>query len=202
MIVYVESNFILEVVLQQEQAGAAEEILRLAEERRIEIVFPTFSLIEPYWTIEHRGKQRESLCKDLGVELNQVRRSATHKELVSNLESARQTMLKLERHEHNSLESTTRRILSIGKAVEIGQHVFEGALAHQGRYGLSLLDAVVFSAVLSDLVRRGDPGPKCFVSKDKGDFFDPGVGAELTSHNCRYISSFEDALKFIRSQLN
>lgn len=30
MILYVELNFILEVVLQQEQAGPAEEILRLA----------------------------------------------------------------------------------------------------------------------------------------------------------------------------
>ncbi len=138
MILYVESNLILKVVLQQEQAGSAE---------------------------------------------------------------ARQTTLELERHERTSLESTTRRLLSIGKAVEIGQHVFEGALGHQSRYGLSLLDAVVFSAVLSDLVRRGDPSPKCFVSKDNKAFFDPGIIAELNTYNCRYISSFEDALMFIRSQI-
>ncbi len=201
MIVYVESNLILEVVLQQEQVGPAEEILRLAEERKIEITFPTFSLIEPYWTIRHRGEQRESLCKDLGSELNQIGRSRSHKELVSNLESARQTMLELERHEQNSLESTTRRLLSIGKAVEIGREIFEAALVHQRRYGLSLLDAVVYAAVATDLAGREDPNPKCFASKDKKAFFDPGITAELNSHNCRYIISFQDALQFIQSQI-
>jgi predicted nucleic acid-binding protein len=201
MILYAESNFLLEVVLEQEEVDPAEEILRLAEERKIEILLPTFSLIEPYWTIKHRGKQREILCKDLDLQLNLVRRSDSHRELVSNLESARQTMLQLERHEQSLLESTTRRILKVGKAVEIGQEVFERALGYQGSYGLSLLDAVVYAAVASDLARRGDPGPKCFVSKDNKAFFDPEIVAELGSHNCRFISSFEDALQYVRSQI-
>jgi predicted nucleic acid-binding protein len=200
MILYVESNFILEIVFQQEQADSAEALLQLGEERKIEIAFPTFSLIEPYWTIKHRGEQREGLCEELNRELNQLRRSESHKDLVLNLESARKTMLELERHNLSSLKSTTLRVLSIGKAIEIGQEVFAGALVHQSRYGLSLLDAVVYSAVANDLARRGDPSPKCFVSKDNKAFFDPGIIAELSSHNCRYISSFEDALNFIRSQ--
>ncbi len=41
MRVYVESNFVLELVLEQEQHQACEEILALAASRTIELVLPT-----------------------------------------------------------------------------------------------------------------------------------------------------------------
>ena len=48
MIVYVESNFVLEVALGQEESPSAESILVLAESSKIELVFPGFSLKETY----------------------------------------------------------------------------------------------------------------------------------------------------------
>jgi len=47
MIVYVESNFILEMVLGQKYASAIESILQLAERGKIELTFPSFALCEP-----------------------------------------------------------------------------------------------------------------------------------------------------------
>ncbi len=41
MIVYVESNFILEVALEQEQFASAEAILKLVEENKIKLAFPS-----------------------------------------------------------------------------------------------------------------------------------------------------------------
>lgn len=81
MILYVESNFILGIVLQQEQVNSAEAMLRLAEDGKFEMVFPTFSLIEPNWTITHRGEQRKKLCEEVSRELNQFRRSESLKDL-------------------------------------------------------------------------------------------------------------------------
>lgn len=49
MIVYVETNFILEIVFEQEQVEATEKLLMLAEQGDIDIHFPAFSLIEHYW---------------------------------------------------------------------------------------------------------------------------------------------------------
>lgn len=108
MIAYVESNFVLELVLEQEQVIAAAEILRLAEESKIEVAFPTFALMEPYWTIKNRGMQREGLCRAIGLELNQLRRSPSNQELVASLEGARQTMSELERSQGSSLERITQ----------------------------------------------------------------------------------------------
>ena len=56
MIVYVKSNFILEIALEQNQATAAESILALAESGQIELAFSAFALSEPFSTITRRWK--------------------------------------------------------------------------------------------------------------------------------------------------
>lgn len=51
MIVYVETNFVLEIAREQEQVVSANKILALAEEGKIELAFPAFTLSEPFSTI-------------------------------------------------------------------------------------------------------------------------------------------------------
>jgi hypothetical protein len=72
MNVYVESNFILELVLAQEESTSTEQILDLAERQQIKLFFPSFSIMEPFWTIQGRGKQRKSIQQSLNKELQQV----------------------------------------------------------------------------------------------------------------------------------
>jgi hypothetical protein len=50
MRVYAESNFVLELVLEHEQGTACEEVVCLAESRRVELALPAHALIEPYQT--------------------------------------------------------------------------------------------------------------------------------------------------------
>ena len=59
MNVYVESNFVLELALLQEQSASGEAILRLGEEHRVHLVVPAYALVEPYETLARRHKQRE-----------------------------------------------------------------------------------------------------------------------------------------------
>lgn len=54
MIVYVESNFVLELALGQEQAAFADAILNAAEAKKIELAFPSFALSDPFATVMHR----------------------------------------------------------------------------------------------------------------------------------------------------
>ena len=78
MIVYVETNFILEMVFVQEQSQQAEEILKLGEAGEIEIRFPLFGLIEPFWTIEHRRSDRKKVYENLENEFKQLERSKNY----------------------------------------------------------------------------------------------------------------------------
>jgi predicted nucleic acid-binding protein len=59
--VYVETNFVLELALLQEQHGSCGDLLRLCEEGRIQLVIPAYSLAEPYETLTRRHRQRKRL---------------------------------------------------------------------------------------------------------------------------------------------
>jgi hypothetical protein len=59
--VYVESNFVLELALLQEQQASCEELLLLCEGRRIQLVIPACSLAEPYETLTRRHRQRKRM---------------------------------------------------------------------------------------------------------------------------------------------
>ena len=48
MIVYIESNFVLEFALLQEEHQSCGTIIGLAESRTIDLAIPAFSLFEPY----------------------------------------------------------------------------------------------------------------------------------------------------------
>ena len=51
MDVYVETNFVLELALLQEQHESCEKILRFQQTGKIRLIVPAYSLIEPFETI-------------------------------------------------------------------------------------------------------------------------------------------------------
>jgi len=75
MIVYVESNFVLELTFLQEEYESCLELLRLAESQDIHLVLPAFSIGEPYETLERRSKQRQALSKQLRTAIDELARS-------------------------------------------------------------------------------------------------------------------------------
>jgi hypothetical protein len=58
MIVYIESNFVLEQALEQEQCESCEALIRIAGDRAIRILIPAFSLAEPHIALMHKGNER------------------------------------------------------------------------------------------------------------------------------------------------
>jgi len=82
MIVYVESNFVLELAFLQEESEDCSEILQLAEAQRIELVFPSFCVGEPYETLVRRSKDRDALQTRLSRELADIGRSKQYQETV------------------------------------------------------------------------------------------------------------------------
>ena len=72
MNVYVESNFVLELALAQEQFESCEKILSLCEAGRIRLVVPAFSLAEPNETLARRKKQRKRMKEEFDLELDRL----------------------------------------------------------------------------------------------------------------------------------
>lgn len=83
MDVYVETNFVLELALVQEQQQSCQQLLNLAEVGTINLVLPAFSLTEPYETLIRREKNPRNLSQDLHRELSQIGRSLPYQQQVN-----------------------------------------------------------------------------------------------------------------------
>jgi hypothetical protein len=65
MNVYVESNFVLEQALEQEQCESCERLIGMASARSLQLVIPAFSLAEPHGTLLNKKNARSRLDNDL-----------------------------------------------------------------------------------------------------------------------------------------
>jgi predicted nucleic acid-binding protein len=195
MIVYVESNFLLEIVLGQEQATSAEALLDLAEHRGIDLVLPSFAFAEPFATVTQRERTRRKLGLDISGILRDLKRSAPYYSEAAIVESAIAGLASIAGREYAKLNDTSQRLLAAAQLRDIDSNIFAQALAYQTRFGLSPQDSIVYAVVVSDLQRRL-PDPKCFITKNSRDFDDPDIVTELQRYNCRLFFSFEDGLRF------
>ncbi|MHB8598819.1 MAG: hypothetical protein ACYDER_18625 [Ktedonobacteraceae bacterium] len=185
MIVYVESNFILEIVLKQQQAASAEAVLHLAEMGKIEIAFPSFALSEPFATITRRERDQERLGKAIEGMLDQLPIMLTN----------------ASRKERDSLWSVISRLVAIGTSLETNKACLTQALAYQMSPGLTSQDSIIYAATILDLQQRPFGESKCFLNKNSYDFKVPSIITELNSYNCWYEHRFAQGLNFIRSSV-
>ena len=74
MRVFVESNFVLELTLQQQEYESCAAILGLAKAHRLELLIPSFALFEPFTTLDRRRRDREAL----GTQVKTLLGGSTH----------------------------------------------------------------------------------------------------------------------------
>ncbi len=77
MNVYVESNFVLEQALEQEQSESCGELIRIAGAGAIRVFIPAFSLAEPHIALMQKGNERARLIPELRKHLSELGRSKT-----------------------------------------------------------------------------------------------------------------------------
>jgi predicted nucleic acid-binding protein len=198
--VYVESNFVLEVALGQEQSDAAEALLALAESGRIDLAFPAFALSEPFATVTQRGRERRRLVTQLRSQLKELARSHPHRQAVSSLEPTLDILTQIEQREADLLISAVERLLRCGTIIQTDLQVFLKAMTLRQLFGLSQQDSIIYTAVLEHLSRNATQGPHFFVNKNFKDFDDPGIRQQLAAYDCVFLGSFVDAARSLTGE--
>lgn len=201
MIVYVESNFVLEIALGQESFRSADEIVNLAEDGELKLVFPSFALSEPFITLEHRARERNRLYSSLTEHLKQLSRSVPHQVDVLTLQPLLPTLAQIGLREDDLLAVVMERLLTVGRSVPMDRQNFPLSRELRRRVRLSAPDAIILAAVLTDLARQATHEQKWFFSRNWKDFDDPWIVDQLHGHNCRYVENFADGLVEIRAAL-
>lgn len=196
MKVFVETNFVLEVALEQQESAFCETLIRLAREKTIRLLVPAYSFIEPHETLTRRHLDRETLRSRVSTELAQLGRSIPLTERVAASQDIVKLLVDSAEYETKRIEEVKERLWAVGEILPLDAAVLQRAAGYQSRFNLSAQDAVVYASIRAflDLDHSSD---SCFVSRNPADFDDPDLRQDLATLNCKYFSSFAIALQYI-----
>jgi predicted nucleic acid-binding protein len=199
VIVYVETNFLLELAYLQEDCESCAELLDFAKRGAVSLVLPAFSLAEARLTWDRRSSERNTLQNQLQPIIRQLARSEpfrtlpeSSRELISALGASGETT-------RLRLEDAISTITSVGTVLPLTAEITSRARLHEIRLDLSPSDAVVYASVMAHLA-AAPQGVKCFFNRDK-DFANPSVYDELAAYDCKLFGSFEKGMEFVRSKI-
>ena len=93
MNIYVETNFVLELVFEQEQCVSCEQILQSCEIGRGKLIIPAYSLAEPHEKLSRQAKSRRDLQQLLDAELRQLSRTASYVSRIKSIQDIASLMV-------------------------------------------------------------------------------------------------------------
>lgn len=199
MIVYVETNFILELTLLQEEHQNCRDLLALGRQGRIDIVVPTFSVAEAYTRLVRVQTARKDLWERLNTEIGQLARSQPYKDANARFHELGELLISSSIDEKRRLDEVLAELLETAESVPLEGAIMKAATALQTTRNLDLPDAIVYASVISHL-RSAPIGPHCFVTRNAKDFLTPDIRNDLAAHDCKLLSKFADALGFAQNR--
>jgi hypothetical protein len=191
MNVYVESNFVLEHALQQDESHSCPEIIRLV---------PAFSLAEPHQAITGKAKARSRLGEDLRRHLGELGRSKPHRELPATFDVLAAVLIESAQLERDGLRQTVSEFLSKAEIIPLDALVLRSAAVIEATSGLSGQDAIFLASVLGHLeANRSDES--WFLNRNSKDFDDPDIRDRLEGLHCKFFPNFIRALAYLVSRV-
>lgn len=179
MRVYAETNFVLEMVLEQGESVEAGSIVRLATSESIELALPAASLFEAYETVHRRRAERRELVSRIDDELVQIGRSLS---MATEASALRGTLVRASALITERYEDVRDELLRAARWIRLDRDVLDSAREMEADHGLGTPDAVMLASVLLDA--RENPRPSVFVTKNTRDFDTPDVRAALEAVDC------------------
>jgi predicted nucleic acid-binding protein len=200
VIVYVETNFLLELALQQEQHASCEAFLQLAERRAVTLTAPAFSVTEAVTKLRRINTDRQELQQRLNPQRRELKRTQSFtpaeddafakvaEALIRSAHAAEQRFAQLEARLFQAV-----RFLPLDAAVaaEVSRYV--------NNHGLTPPDATVLASIMRD--PQLGKGPSCFLNRNAKDFEQPSIKELLNQYNCRLIGHFENGLLYVQTTL-
>jgi len=200
VIVYVETNFLLEIAYRQEGYESCHAILELARQGDLALVLPAFSIVEARQTWDRRSSEHNALQNQLQPIIRQIARSEPFRTVTESSRELLSALLASGEDTRLRLEETITALSSAATILPLDTDIVVRARQKELDLALSPSDAVVYATVLSHL-QAAPSGVKRFLNRDSKGFANPSVYDELASFDCKLIVSFEKGLDFIRSEM-
>jgi predicted nucleic acid-binding protein len=201
MNIYVETNFVLELVFEQEQCASCEKILELCEAQKANLIIPAYSLAEPHETLIRQKKKRQELQQLLDKELRELSRTKSYKNRLESIEDIKSLIVQSSQEIGENFAKYRESLLKISEIIPLNADILLNAASAEYNYGLTPQDALVYVSVLKHL-QENKPQQACFLNRNSKDFNDPDMLDELQSLNCKMFDKFDSGYKFLQSKLS
>jgi hypothetical protein len=200
MNVYVETNFVLEHALEQEQCESCEELIRLASAGSIRLLVPAFSLAEPHIALTHKGKARSRLIEKLENHLSELGRSRPFREAPDKFSDLTALLSGSAKRERAGLQRAIDEMLKVAEVIPLDSDVLGYADGMRFVRGMSAQDSIVLASIVLHLA-KAESVESCFLNRNSKDFDDPNVRGLLDGFHCRFFARFDDGLRYIEAHL-
>ncbi len=201
LIVYVETNFVLELAFQQEEAKVCEDILNLAVAGQLRLLIPAYSLAEPHEKLIRQDRQRKELQRALNAEVVQLSRNTAHSDRVNRIQDISELLTKSSEEELQQFVYYRRQLLQFSEIIPLTSEILMLAAEAEGIYDLSPQDAIVYASAITSL-QQLQPSRACFLNRNSKDFDLPGIVSALDQYNCRMIPQFRNGYRYLQSCIN
>lgn len=198
MNVYVETNFVIELVFQQEQHVICEAILKFCENSKAKLIIPAYCLAEPHEKLVRRNSRRKELQNMLNVELRRLARTSSYTTRINNIQDIASLLVQSNEEELQRFEHYHGWLLKISEIIPLTADILRTAALNKALYGLTPQDAIVYTSVVSHLQQQALV-KSCFLNKNSKDFDNPDIVNELNKNSCFMIPKFEQGYQFIQT---
>jgi predicted nucleic acid-binding protein len=200
VIVYAETNFLLELAYLQERCESCGEILALCQASRISLIVPAFSISEARRVWDTRLSERNVFEQRLIRLIRELARSQPFKTVPESSKDLLAALTASGEDARDRLEQVISTIARFGSIQPLAGQDLAGAIVLEKKFSLSPSDAIVLASIMAHLGSAA-PGPKCFVSQDAKGFANPGIHDELAGFECKVLVNFADAAGYVGNVL-
>ena len=148
MNIYVETNFVLELVFEQEQHASCEQILVLCESGRSRLIIPAYCLAEPHEKLTRQAGSRRELQRNLETELRQLARTASYTARINSNQDIASLLVRSNEEEKQRFIRYREQLLSIAEIIPLTIDILREAATYEAPYDLTPQDALVYASVI------------------------------------------------------
>jgi len=198
LIVYVETNFVLELAYLRATSDHCQHLLDLARDHEIQIVVSSFALIEARLAWQRNAKRRNRLHSAVRTELGELSRSRPLTDIPLQSQAFVAALIATAQQDRERLETAINTLARVGTVTVTPPATLARAYEVEHRIGLSPQDALVYASVVEHIQSNSSP-EKLFVTQNRRDFL--VVEDELARHGCKLVFTFDAAEGYVRSKM-
>lgn len=199
-VVYVETNFLLELALLHEGHEDCRSLLRLAGEgTATELVLPAFCVGEAFDAFERKRRERLKLADRLRDEVGQLSRSKTYAARRKDFAELTDLFRRSGDEQRRRLDRVVDEVLGVARLLPLERAITREAARYRATRDLGAQDALVYASIVADLDAAAPP-ESCFITLNSKDFANPDIrDTDLAGRNCTLLTDFAAGLGHARA---